>query len=280
MLYQSFKIISFVLLAAVIFPRKGFTQANEPEESRRVRDAVYYKIDQGLSWGLLTDDRMSNLHYRGPGGILNFARRAHRPGYIAELSFARFRYNYSQPSHKGTVVENPAAGIRYMHLRKINTPERYEMYVGGQANVYGNFRLAGRLGNSYLYADMVGEIRPQAKFYFHSRFLWRDWNIELSAAASLFGYTVRIPEYGVSFELGEDGGVKTQGFEQQVLLPYNYANVTSGVFIREKFGGESNPNWFRIGYLWDYYTMKGNHNLNTNNALHQLVLELYFMVRQ
>ncbi|TVR73935.1 MAG: hypothetical protein EA408_03635 [Marinilabiliales bacterium] len=278
--YLSLNIIFIILLSAVIFPRKGVSQANEPEESRRVRDAIYYNIDQGFSWGLLTDDRMSNLHYQGPGAILNFARRAHRPRYIAEWSFARLRYNYSTPSHKGTVVENPAAGIRYMHLRKIYTPESYNIYIGGQVNVFGNFRLAGRLGNSYLYADLVGEIRPQAGFHTHSRFLWRDWNIELSAAASLLGYTVRIPEYGVSFELGEDGGVKTQGFEQQVLLPYNYVNVTTGVFIREKFGGESNPNWFRVGYLWDYYTMKGKHNLNTNNALHQLVLELYFMVRQ
>ncbi len=249
------------------------------QERRNVKHAVYYKIDQGASWGMLMDQRMSNLHYQGPGGILNFGRRAHRQSYIAEWSFARFQYNSSKPAHKSTIVENPAAGLRYMRVWKMQTPGNYDIFVGGQVNVFGNARLAGRLGNSFLFADMIGELRPQAKLFFPSRFLWRDWNIEMSAAASLAGYTVRIPEYGVSFELGEDGGVRIQGFEQQLLMPYNYGHFTTGIFIREKFRGEDNPNWFRVGYVWDFYTMSGNHNLNVSNAMHQLVLELNFMVK-
>ncbi len=276
---QFIKFICFVFYPLLLLALQKVVHAGEIPQSRSVKHAVYYKIDQGASWGVLMDRRMSNLHYQGPGGILNFGRRAHRQSYISEWSFARLQYNYSKPSHKSTVVENPAAGFRYLYMRKLQTPERYDIFIGGQVNVFGNFRLAGRLGNSYLFADMIGELRPQAKLLFPSRFLWRDWNIDMSASASLAGYTVRIPEYGVSFELGEDGGVRIQGFEQQLLMPYNYGHITTGIFIREKFRGENNPNWFRVGYVWDYYTMSGKHNLNVSNALHQLVLELYFRVK-
>ncbi len=267
----------FILL--VSFSVSGALSANESEGNRTAQPGVYYKMDQGATWGILMDHRMSNLHYKGPGGVLNFGRRAQSYSYITEWSFARLQYNYSKPAHLSTVVENPGAGIRYLYLRKLYTPDRYSLWAGAQVNVFGNFRLAGRLGNSYLYGDLIGELRPQAEYCFNSRFFWRDWNIELSAAASLMGYTVRIPEYGVSFELSEDGGVKIQGYERQLLTPFNYAHVTTGIFIKESFRGESNPNWFRVGYVWDYYTMKGKHNLNMNNALHQLVLELYFRIR-
>lgn len=249
------------------------------DSGRKVEHGIYYKNDQGFTWGILLDQRMSNLHYEGPGGVINFGRRAHRPSYIAEWNFARLRFNYSRPKHKSTIVENPGAGIRYVHLRRISTPDNYDVYLGAQANVFGNIRIAQRLGNSFLFADMIGELRPQADLFLSKRFFWRDWNIEFTMAASLAGYTFRIPEYGVSFELDEDGGVKIQGFESGILLPYNYNHFTTGVFIRESFPGKSNPNWFRIGYAWDYYTLKGNHNLNMHNTLHQIVVELYFRVR-
>lgn len=239
---------------------------------------IYYKSDQGFTWGVLLDQRMSNLHYTGPGGMINFGRRAHTSSYIAEWNFARIQYNYSRPAHKNTIVENPGAGLRFLHLRKLESSGRHDIYAGGQVNVFGNFRMAARLANSFFYADMVAELRPQADVSLGSFFLWRDWNVELSIAAGLIGYTVRMPEYGVSFELDSDGGASIQGYENLLLLPHNYTHLTTGVFIRESFGGYSNPNWFRIGYIWDYYTMAGRHNLNMNNALHQLVLELYFKV--
>ncbi len=272
-------IILFTLALSISFSGAETLNSINDTGSQNVQPGVYYRIDQGATWGILSDQRMSNLHYQGPGGVLNFGRRSQSYSYITEWSFARLHYNYSRPVHLSTVVENPVAGIRYSYLRKLYTPDSYNIWAGAHINVFGNFRMAGRLGNSYLYGDLVGELRPQAEFGFHRRFFRRDWKIELSAEASLIGYTVRIPEYGVSFELSEDGGVKIQGFENMVLTPFNYAHVTTGLFIKESFRGESNPNWFRIGYVWDYYTMKGKHNLNMHNALHQLVLELYFRIR-
>lgn len=267
-----------ILIISSATPPKVFG-ADDENNRKNVGSGIYYKIDQGFTWGIVKDQRMSNLNYEGPGGIINFGRRAHWPSYISEWSFARLQYNYTRPAHKNTVVENPGIGLRYLQLRELYTPESHSIYAGAQVNVFGNFRLAPRLGNSYLFADMIAEIRPQGEVHFGSRFLWRDWNVELSMAASLLGYTVRIPEYGVSYELGGDGSVNTQGFEQGFLMPHNYAHLTTGVFIRESFGGVNNPNWFRIGYIWDYYTMAGEHNLNMNNARHQLVLELYFRVK-
>ncbi len=253
--------------------------ANDDDTRKRVQHGVYFKSDHGLTWGVLMDQRMSNLHYEGPGGVVNFGRRAHRSHYIAEWSFARIQYNNSRPVHGSTVVENVGAGLRYLHLRKLYTPSDYNINAGVQANVFANLRMAPRLGNSYLFADLIAELRPQADLEFGSRFLWREWNVELSMAASLLGYTLRIPEYGVSLELDKDGGIRIQGYEEFFLLPHNYAHVTTGVFFRESFRGESNPNWLRIGYVWDYYTMAGSHNLNMNNALHQLVFEFYFRMR-
>jgi hypothetical protein len=243
------------------------------------RAGVFYKNDIGVSRVVLLDQRMSNLHYSGFGGILNFGRFSITQRRITEWSFARFQYNNARPGHQNTRVENPGAGIRYMHLRNFLAQQNQNIYAGGQINVFGNARMAPRLGNSFLHADLIAEIRPQADLSLNRRFLWREWNIDMSMAASIAGYTLRVPEYGVSFEISDDGGVKVQGYENKLLTPFNYGHVTTGVFIREFFRGESNPNWFRVGYVWDYYTMKGDHNLNMNNALHQIVLELYFRVR-
>lgn len=274
---RGFLIVSNLLLVSGLSLNAG--QTDEDSEKITVPEGIYYKNDQGFTWGILMDQRMSNLHYEGPGGIINLGRRVHRSTYISEWSFARIQFNYSRPAHKNTIVANPGGGLRYLHLRKVNTPDNYEIFAGGEANLFGNFRIADRLGNSFLFADFIAELRPQAGFNFGSRFLWRDWNIELSLAASLGGYAMRIPEYGVSFELDEDGGIKIQGFEQVILTPFNYSHVTTGIFVRESFSDKSNPNWFRIGYIWDYYTMAGEHSLNMNNTQHQLVLELYFKVK-
>ncbi len=268
-----------ITLAALSVLTPGILKGDDDPDRKKRETGIYYKNDLGYSWGVLSDQRMSNLHYEGPGGVLNFGRLAYRYYYITEISFARLQYNYSRPKHQNTIVENPGAGVRFMHLRRIRTPGNYDFYMGAQANVFGNARIAQRLGNSFLFADMIGELRPQADIFLSRRFLWRDWNVEFSMAASLAGYTLRIPEYGVSFELDQDGGVKIQGFESNFLLPHNYNHITTGVFIRESFPGKSNPNWFKIGYIWDYYSMNGDHNLNMHNTLHQFVLELYFKIR-
>jgi hypothetical protein len=270
---------TYILLSIVLSVNLMSLAAGEDAVKKTTQFGVYYKNDIGISMVVLMDQRMSNLHYTGPGAILNFGRYALRQEYITEWSFGRFQYNSARPGHQNTKVENPGAGIRYMYLRRFNTPRSHSIYAGGQVNVFGNMRIAPRLGNSYLHADLIAEIRPQADLYFDRRFLWREWNIDLSMALSLGGYTVRVPEYGVSYELSDDGGVKLQGFENKLLTPFNYGHVTTGIFIREFFRGESNPNWLRIGYIWDYYSMRGNHSLNMNNALHQVVLEVYFMVR-
>lgn len=271
---------SHLLILTAIFSTSCLTLHSREELARKnVENGIYYKNDLGFTWGVLLDQRMSNLHYKGPGGIINLGRRAHKPYYIAEWNFARLQFNYSRPEHKNTIVENPGAGIRYLHLRKIYSPDHYDMYLGAQANIFGNARIARRLGNSFLYADMIGELRPQGKFFFTKHFLWRQWNLEFSMAATLAGYTIRIPEYGVSYQLAEDGSSKIWGFESRFLWPNNYNHLTNGIFIRESFGGNSNPNWFRIGYIWDYYSMNGLHNLNVHNAVHQFVLELYFRTK-
>lgn len=272
------KIPALIILVSGIFIENGLYAA-EDNERKTPLSGIYFKTDQGFTWGMLKDQRMSNLSYQGPGAVLNLGRRAQWSTYISEWQFVRLQYNYSRPAHRNTMVANPGAGFRYLHLRRLYTPGNHEIFAGAQALVTGNFRIAPRLGNSFLFADMIAEIRPQMDLHFGSRFLWRDWNIELSMAASLMGYTVRIPEYGVSYEMDENGGTRIQGYEQQWLTPLNYARLSTGVFIRESFRGSTNPNWFRIGYMWDYYTMAGAHSLNMNNALHQLVLELYFRVR-
>jgi hypothetical protein len=269
----------FGLLLLIFFQLPATLTAGVDQERKAVTEGIYLKNDLGLTWGVLLDQRMSNLHYEGPGGVINFNRYTFRQSYISEWSLARIGFNSSRPGHRNTVVGNSEAGIRYTHLRLLDSRGRYNLYAGGQVNVFGNIRVAPRLGNSYLFADFVAELRPQADLHFSSRFLWRDWNLGFSLAAALAGYTVRIPEYGVSYELSDDGGVKIQGYEKGLLLPHNYAHLTTGIFLRESFLGKDNPNWFRVGYLWNFYTMAGDHGLNTSNALHQLRVELYFMVR-
>ncbi len=238
---------------------------------------VYFKIDQGFTTNRILDQKMSNLHYTGYGGILNFGRRVNREDYIAEWSFIRAQFNYSKPLHGATQVYNPSLGLRYIHLRNMDFLGVFDIHAGLQANIFTDMRIAPRLGNSFLFADIIGEVRPQADLStsFH---LLREWNMDFSLSATLIGYGLRIPEYGVIYHLGVDGGIAIQGYENHILTPSNFGHFSTGVFFNESIGDAANPNWFRIGYIWDYYSMRGNHDLNVNNAVHQLVLELYFRV--
>lgn len=267
-----------ILLTGYAYPAYG-NGLQEPEKPATGKQReIFYKNDQGFSMGILMDRRMSNLHYTGPGGILNFGRRVEREAYVAEWHFARLQFHYARPEHMNTIVYTPGMGARYMHLRSVNTRGSSELYVGAQLNVFANFRYVPRLGNSFLFADLIAELRPQADISAYSRFLWRDWNIDFSMAASLAGYTFRFPEYGVSYQLSEDGRAKLRGTENWYLHPANYFHVTTGIFVREYFRYPANPNWFRIGYVWDYFFMKGSYNMNMNFAMHQFVFELYFRV--
>ena len=269
-----------ILMLLFLLPRSGnesmaAKRGNRPANPDR---QVFLKIDQGFSMNRILDKKMSNLHYYGPGGVLNFGRRVHEKNYTAEWNFARLQFHYSKPAHESTIVYNPAYGLRYMHLRKPGARSFFDIELGGQADLFVNARVAPRLGNSFLFADLIGKIGPRVDLSTSSRFLWREWNVDLSMSAALFGYAFRMPEYGVSFKLSEDGGVKVQGYESQALHPLNYGHFTTGLFIRESFGRRDNPNWFRLGYVWDYYTLGGRHGLNVNHASHQFVLELYFKV--
>ena len=245
-------------------------------EKVKIRN-IYYKVDQGVSAGRLLDQKMSNLHYTGFGGVLNFGRRAVTPNYIAEWNFLRVNFNYLNPGHGATDVYQPTVGLRYLHLRNLNELGVFQVHAGLQANLFADVRIASRLGNSFLYADIISEVRPQAKFStsFH---LLRQWNFDFSIAVSLIGVGYRFPEYGTSFMLSEDGGAAFSFSEVHILKPSNFGHFTTGIFLSESFGDVLNPNRFRIGYVWDYYSMKGNHELNVNNAVHQLVLEFYFKV--
>ncbi len=238
---------------------------------------VYYKVDQGISTGIILDQKMSNLHYTGPGALINFGRRVYTPDYIAEWNFLRINFGYLEPEHKGTQVYKPSLGVRYLHLRNLNSRGIIRVHAGLQANLFADVRIAPRLGNSYLFADIIGEVRPQCKLSTSFYFL-RQWNVDFSLSATLTGIGIRYPEYGTTFMLSGDGGIAFQPGERHILKLSNFGHVTTGIFLDESFGNPSNPNRYRIGYIWDYYSMKGNHNLNVNNAVHQLVLEFYFKV--
>ncbi len=236
---------------------------------------VFFKVDQGATAGRILDKKMSNLHYSGFGMVLNFGRRKHTNHYISEWEFLGTHFNYSKPVHKNTKVFNPAFNLKYMHLRDIDSLGIFDVYAGLQANFFGDIRIAPRLSNSSVYADIIGELRPQADMStsFH---LFRNWNIDISLATTIFGYGLRIPEYGTTLRLTNDGGVTLQGMDNHFLFPFNYRHTTTGLFFRESFGDDRNPNWYRVGYIWDYYTLAGKNDHNVYNAIHKLVLELYF----
>ncbi len=239
---------------------------------------VYFKIDQGVSYGSFSDQRMSALLYGGPGGGIAFGRHVRRPGYITEATFARADLHYTKPDHGGTIVYNPVFGMGYKYMRGLIDGDFMTIYLGGQSDLLANIRMAPSLGNSFLYADILLDIRPvvQSSLSFH--FLKRPWFVDLGAGMSIMGYAFRFPDYGVGFEIGNDGSLAMQPTTNMMLHPFNYQRLTTSVHIRESFGGSYNPNWFRIGYVWDYYGIQGDHKLKTGHASHRLVLELYFMV--
>ena len=275
--------IILFLTGLLVFVIPSTLSAAENKNSEKDNDVavdlrrVYYKIDQGFSTGRLSDRKMSNLHYTGPGGFINFGRRVNTPNYISEWNFLRVNFNYMKPEHGGTDVYKPSIGLRYIHLRKLNDLGAFRVHAGVQTNLFADIRIAPRLGNSYLFADIVAEVRPQGKLStgFH---LLRQWNMDFSLSATLLGLGVRFPEYGTSFRVSQDGGAAFSRSEAQILKPSNFGHFTTGIFFSESFGDASNPNRFRIGYIWDYYTMKSRYDLNVNNAIHQIVLEFYFKV--
>ncbi len=240
--------------------------------------AVFFKIEQGLVFSRLLDQRMSNLHYTGPGLSLAFSRYVISPKHHSALSFARLGFQYAQPAHEGTQVYNPAFGLRYMHMRKINARWPFDLYVGGQADAMANIRIIPSLSNSSVFSDMVAELQPKGQIQFIPYLFDREWPIDLSLSFSLLAYGVQLPEYATIFQIGEDGRSRINDADLFLLHPGNYAHLTSGIFWNDSFGGERNPNRFRLGYVWDYYRISGRHGLSVYNARHQLVLQLFFQV--
>ncbi|TVR43196.1 MAG: hypothetical protein EA394_01580 [Bacteroidia bacterium] len=239
---------------------------------------VFLKIGQGFSFGRLLDQHMSNLHYSGPGGVLSFSRYVESRRGISEIVFARGGIHYARPAHEGTLVYNPFFGMSYQQLRRVNTRSVFVFHLGGRADVLTNIRMAPSLSNSFLFADLIAEIQPMGQVTYQPYFLNRDWHFDFSLSFALLGYGVRLPEYATSFMLATDGGSAYADLEYRILHPANFSHLSSGIYIKESFGGQYNPNWFRIGYYWDYYRISGNHDRNFFNANHQVVLELYFMV--
>lgn len=239
---------------------------------------VYFKIDQGVSFNRLLDQRMSNLHYSGPGAMLAFSRSVLSPGYISEINFASIGFHYTKPGHGGTTVYNPAFGFGYMYLQKINTRSNFGLYIGGRADAFGNVRIVPSLGNSFLFTDFVSEIMPSARLELFPYLMQRHWNIDISFSASIAGFSLRHPEFGTIYQIDSEGGVNMLENETRLLYPGNYAHLNTGVFLRGSLGGQYNPNGYRLGYSWDYYRIRGNHGLTVYNAVHGIILELYFMV--
>lgn len=248
-----------------------------PEAERPKRD-VYFKTDQGFSYNRLLDQRMSNLHYQGTGGVLSFGRYVETPNFVSEIGFLRLTFYMALPHHKESVVTAPAIGMKYMHLRKIHNSGPLNLRLGAQLDALANMRLAPMLSNSFLYVDLIAEISPRIDIGYALMLFKREWNFDFSFATSMLGYGLRIPEYGASYQLGTDGSETLANSVSMLLHPGNYNHFVTGIFYKNSFGRAENPNRFRIGYVWDFYTIRGAHDLKTFNAGHQLVLELYFLV--
>lgn len=239
---------------------------------------LYFKIGQGFSLARLLDQRMSNLHYTGPGAVLSFSRYSEGDRYRSELDFAGIRYQVLQPRHEGTTVNNPSAGIRYAHLRRLNVRSVADYHAGGQVEVAANVRLAPALSNSFLYADFTGTLQPRFDMAYILDLFDREFQFDLTLALGILGYGIRIPEYGVSYQLGSSGSEVLTNHVQTWLHPGNYRHVTTGIYYNNRMGRMDNPNRFRIGYKWDYTRISGRHGLSLHDASHQLVLELLFLV--
>lgn len=239
---------------------------------------VFFKIEQGLVFSRLLDQRMSNLHYTGPGLSLAFSRYVISPEHHSALSFARIGFQYAQPAHEGTQVYNPAFGIRYMHMRKMKGSWPFTLHLGGQADVFANIRIIPALSNSSMFSDVVMEVQPRGQIEIVPYLFDREWPIDFSLSFSLLAYGLQLPEYATIFQIGEDGSSRMNDADILLLHPGNYAHLVSGIFWHDSFGGERNPNRFRLGYVWDYYRINGSHGLRVYNASHRLVLQLFFQV--
>ncbi|MFP4064341.1 MAG: hypothetical protein ACLFS0_02405 [Bacteroidales bacterium] len=239
---------------------------------------TYLKIDQGFSKGLLFDQKMSNLYYDGPGGILSFAIHRRSATHISEWHLARATFQYSRPHHESTLLYNFSGGTRFVYLRRLEPRGAFRFYGGGQVDLTSDFRVIPAMGNSSLFANAMGSLQPRVDISYALLMFDREWNFDFSLAASLIGYNMGFPDYGSSYRIGDDGGISLQNFESFLTHPGNTAQISSGIFYRHSFGNEYNPNWCRIGYNWDYLRVNGNHDLRLYNVRHQLVLELYFLL--
>lgn len=239
---------------------------------------VYFKILQGFSFGRLLDQRMSNLHYTGPGVMISFGRYAEHNHYRSEWTFAGVGFQMVHPEHKGTTVYNPYLEIRYANLRKLDHWSAAKYFIGAQFETTANMRIAPALSNSFLYADFIGMIKPRADISYDTYLFDQEISLDFSLAFGLLGYGLRIPEYGATYQLGSAGGEVLTNHVQMWLHPGNFRHLVAGVFYHDSMGRGSNPNRFRIGYVWDYSNIRGDHGLHVYNTSHQLVLELLFLV--
>lgn len=239
---------------------------------------VYFKIGQGFSYGRLLDQRMSNLHYTGPGMILSFSRYAEVAHYRSELEFAGIGFQILQSLHQGATVNNPFFAIRYSHLRKLYVRSIADYHIGGQVETFANIRLAPVLSNSFLYADFITTLKPRLDVGYNVHLFDREFNFDFSLAFAIMGYGLRVPEYGASYQIGSSGGEVLTNHVEMFMHPGNYRHFIAGIHYKGRMGRMTNPNRFRIGYLWDYSHIRDKYGHSLYNVKHQLVLEFLFLV--
>ncbi len=252
-------------------------EAEHEEQTERFRN-VYFNVGQGATLSRVLDKKMSNLHYAGGGAILSFGRFSETQSFLSQWNFLTANVNYLRPQHKATDVIQPYFSFGYTHLRNFRRAKTGLFQAGLQANLFVDMRIASRLGNSFLHMETVSEIRPKVK-YSRSFYLLREWNFSFSMTFTLVGHGSRAPEYGSIFKLYEDGSSTIQDTESTVLNLRKFRHITTKIYLIESFRGESNPNGFKIGYIWDYYSFDNVHDLNVQNATHGLVFEYYFKTR-
>lgn len=280
-LYEMRKsLLKFLVIFIICFVQITYLNAEEtePEEQIERFRNVYFNVGQGATFSRVLDKKMSNLHYSGGGAVLSFGRFSETQSFLSEWNFLTSQVNYLTPQHKATDVIQPYFGFGYTHLRNFRRTDNSLFQVGLQANLFVDMRIASRLGNSFLHMETVNEIRPKIKYAYNFYFL-REWNLSFSMSFTLLGVGVRAPEYGSIFKLYEDGSSTIQNIEEMNLNPLNFRHLTTKIYLIESFRGESNPNGFKIGYIWDYYSYDNVHDLNVQNATHGLVFEYYFKTR-
>jgi len=265
-----------ILLALLLCCATLLAVAGKPGNEDGPRKQHFSPLGLGWSYNKAIDQGMSPLLYRGSAAVL-------RTGYFARSS--KVHYGVMLHQHGGRMATRESTegntnrawlsrtelGFGYVRRIRTNADSSMRWYVGGQQSNLLNFRVNVVLGNSAANYDFLSSLgfsgRVERDFQLNKRTVTGAFRLRLP----LYSYSLR-PNFSGAFDINDQGEIREDVFNNRMWGSWNQVFRFNGRFMLSY--PLTRGNLLQLGYEWDYYTVRGFHNVNA--AMHSIVFNRSF----